>query len=120
MDNPFQSHQPPKAKLDNPFQPHQPEIATTDNPLQIRHEPPPTRHKRFADRLATDASDQPCDDCTRKDRVAQEYWNKNQELEEEVEKQAEFIERLKNQRKELEDHISKLLGQIDSMQQDQN
>jgi len=110
--NPFQSHHE-----ESKFQPHQkqndPSIA---NPLQIRREPPPTRHKRFSDKLTWESSNQPCDEYSRKESVAQDYWKKNEELEEEVEVQREFISKLKAQRRELEVEIARLIGRIDELE----
>lgn len=122
MDDPFDS-QPPEAKMDNLFQPlkaamnnpfqlHQTSESTTDDATHV--EPLPTRHDRFMNRLTGfPRSSQRCNGCSNKDKIVQA-------LEEKVEHQAEFIKTLKGQRKELEDYINKLLGQIGMMKRDQN
>ncbi|TLD31802.1 feruloyl esteras-like protein B [Venturia nashicola] len=91
-------------------------------------EPMPTRHKRFKDSFSTipensatvseDPSDVSesvvtCKECARNARVAREYWDRSKALEEEVSEQAEFIQKLKEQRKELELRVGELIGLVE-------
>lgn len=118
MNNQFRSRQlvPMVTTINSIFKPNPTQNQESENPFQKRREPAPTRHKRFKNPYkSVSEQEQACDECIGKIKVAKEYWNRNKELEEEVAEQADFIELLKGQRRELEEKVGILLGQIDSM-----